>query len=165
MTRVFRKILMATDFGVESEVAMRSSVSLARQLGASIHVLHVVTDPMLAVQTPELYGIDWNGLRDDMVQHARESLATLAASFPDVPIVSDVVVGIPAETIAGRAAEVEADLIVMGTHGRGGLRHMFLGSVAERVIRLAGCPVMTVRASGAARVNAGKTAAEAPLGI
>ena len=165
MTRAFRKILIATDFGAESDVALRSAVSLARQLGASLHLLHVATDPALAVHAPELAGIDWNMVRDDIVQHARHSLAALAASFPEVPIVTDVVIGAPAQAIAERAAEVGADLIVMGTHGRGGLRHVFLGSVAERVIRLAACPVMTVRPSGATRLTAGQTAAAAAVGI
>lgn len=153
MTDGFTKILMATDFGPESEVALRSCVSLARQLGAAVRLLHVAKDPMLAVNTPELYGIDWDRLRDDIIRQARASLASLAASFPDVPITTEVVVGTPAEAIATRAAESRADLIVLGTHGRGGLGHVFIGSVAERVIRLASCPVMTVRASGSTRVR------------
>ena len=165
MTRAFTKILMATDFGPESDVALRSCASLARRLGASIHLLHVVKDPMLAVNTPELYGIDWDRLRDDIVRHARESLAALAASLPDVSIATDAVVGSPAETIANTAVDISADLIVMGTHGRGGLGHLFIGSVAERVIRLASCPVMTVRASGATHVSTRETATAAHVGI
>ena len=165
MTRAFTKILMATDFGPESDVALRSCVSLARQLGASIHLLHVVTDPMLTVNTPELYGIDWEGLRNDIVQHSRESLETAAAALRDLRIATEVVVGSPAETISRRAADIGADFIVMGTHGRGGLGHLFMGSVAERVIRLASCPVMTVRASGATRMRTGEAAALAHVGI
>jgi universal stress protein A len=165
MTRAFMKILMATDFGPESEVALRSCVSLARQLGASIQLLHVAKDPMLAVNTPELYGIDWDRLRDDMVTQARESLAALAASFSAVPIATEAIVGSPAETIAKRAADIGADLIVMGTHGRSGLGHVFIGSVAERVIRLASCPVMTVRSSGSTRVRTGEAEAPAHVGI
>jgi nucleotide-binding universal stress UspA family protein len=163
MTRAFNKILMATDFGPESDVALRSCASLARQLGASIHLLHVVRDPMLTVNTPELYGIDWDGLRDNIVQHSRESLAA-AASFHDLSITTEVVVGSPADTIAKRAANIGADIIVMGTHGRGGLGHIFIGSVAERVIRLASCPVMTVRASGATRMRTGEAADAAHVG-
>jgi universal stress protein A len=165
MTRAFTKILMATDFGSESEVVLRSCASLARQLGASIHLLHVVKDPMLAVNTPELYRIDWDGLRDDLVQHTRESLASLAGSFPDVAIATEAIAGSPAETIAKTAADISADLIVMGTHGRGCLGHLFIGSVAERVIRLASCPVMTVRASGATHVRTREGATTAHVGI
>jgi nucleotide-binding universal stress UspA family protein len=161
MTPAFTTILMATDFGPESHVALRSCAALARQLGASIHQLHVAKDPMASLGAQELYAIDWSPLRDDAVRHARESLATLAASLPDVPVTTDVAVGPPAETIASRAADIGADLIVVGTHGRGGVNHFLIGSVAERVIRLAGCPVMTVRASGATRVKTGRAEAAA----
>jgi universal stress protein A len=165
MPRGFMKILMATDFGPESEVALRSSVSLARQLGASIHLLHVAEDPMLTVSTPELQGIDWDALREDIATHARASLASLARSIGDVPITTEVVVGSPAATIVERAADIEADLIVMGTHGRSVLGRVFVGSVAERVIRLALCPVMTVRASGATHMAKGEAASPAHVGI
>ena len=155
MTPAFTTILMATDFGPESHVALRSCAALARRLDASIHLLHVAKDPMASLSAPELYGIDWSLLRDDIVKHARESLAALAASLPDVLITTEVAVGSAAETITQRAAVLGADLIVVGTHGRGGVSHLLIGSVAERVIRLAACPVMTVRASGATCVNAG----------
>lgn len=165
MTPPFTTILMATDFGPESSVALRSCASLARQLGASIHLLHVAKDPMLAVNTPELYGIDWDKLRNDIVKHAGDTVAALTASFPDVLMTTEVVIGSPAETIAQRAADLSADLIVMGTHGRGALGHLFIGSVAERVIRLAPCPVMTVRTSGATHLKKGEAAISAHVGI
>ncbi len=155
MTPAFTTILMATDFGPESHVALRSCAALARQLGASIHLLHVATDPMTSLSAPELYGIDWTQLRDDIVAHARESLGALTASLPDVLIRTEVAVGSPAEAITNRATDLGADLIVVGTHAREGVSHLLIGSVAERVIRLATCPVMTVRASGATSVKAG----------
>lgn len=155
MTPAFTTILMATDFGPEAHVALRSCTALARQRGASIHLLHVAKDPMTSLSAPELYAIDWSQLRDDIVTHARDSLAALAASLSDVLMTTEVAVGSPAETITQRAADLGADLIVVGTHGRGGVSHLLIGSVAERVIRLASCPVMTVRASGATRVKAG----------
>jgi len=161
MTAAFKTILMATDFGPESHVALRSCASLARQLGASLHLLHVAKDPMVSLTAPELYAIDWSQLRDDVVKHARASLSALAASLPDVLISTEVAVGSPAETITQRAADLGADLIVVGTHGRGGVSHLLIGSVAERVIRLASCPVMTVRTSGATRVKAGGAAVTA----
>ena len=162
MTPTFKSILMATDFGTESTTALRLCVSLARQLGASIHLLHVARDPMLAVSAPELYGLDWAQLRDDIVKHAGESLAALAAASPDARITTEVAVGSPAETIVEAAGDLGADLIVMGTHGRSGVGNLLIGSVAERVIRAAPCPVMTVRASGATRVTAPATAIAVP---
>jgi nucleotide-binding universal stress UspA family protein len=158
MTPTFKKILMATDFGPESALALRTSASLARQLAASTHLLHVVKDPILAVSTPELYGIDWQRLRDDMVDQARQTLIARALSLPDLRVTTVAVVGSPAEAIANTAKEIGADLIVMGTHGRGGVGHLLIGSVAERVIRLASCPVMTVRGSGAVHVKPGEGA-------
>lgn len=158
MKGAFTTILMATDFRPESHVALRSCAALARQLSASIHLLHVANDPMASLSAPELYAIDWNNLRDDIVKLARETLAALAASLPDVLITTEVAVGRPPETIAQRAVDIGADLIVVGTHGRGGVTHLLIGSVAERVIRLAECPVMTVRASGATCVRAGEAA-------
>ena len=153
MTSGFKTILIATDFGPESDAAMRTGEVLARQLGASIHLLHVVRDPVVALATPELYGIDWQGLRDTMVSNAQERLGTLASSLTGSPVTAEAVVGSPAETIARRAKELGTEVIVMGTHGRGGVGHLFIGSVAERVIRLASCPVMTVRTSGAVHLG------------
>jgi universal stress protein A len=161
MTPAFKAILLATDFGPESKAALRLCASLARQIGTSIHVLHVARDPMRRASTPEVYGIDWQRLRNDIVTQASRSLGELAAAYQDAPIMTDVAVGSPAETIVQAANDLSADLIVMGTHGRGALGHLLLGSVAERVIRLAPCPVMTVRASGATHVRHGGAAVSA----
>jgi nucleotide-binding universal stress UspA family protein len=145
MPSAFSKILMATDFGSESAVALRSCAALARSVGASIHLLHVVKDPILAAGSPELYGLHCSELRDDLVKYAERTLAALAASFPDITITTEVVIGYPAETIANRAEDLDANLIVMGTHGRGTLARVLLGSVAQRVVATARCPVLTVR--------------------
>ena len=156
MGPTFTCILVATDFGVESAAAFRSAVSLARAVGASIHLLHVAKDPFLAVSTPELYGLDWTTLRDDITDEAQARLARLVNQTGDVPIACDVRIGRAVETIVQAAEDVGADLIVMGTHGRGPLGHLLLGSVAEQVIRLADCPVMTVRDFGAVRIASGE---------
>jgi nucleotide-binding universal stress UspA family protein len=158
MTSAFSKILVATDFGAESEAALKTAGTLARDLGASIHLLNVVRDPLLAVNTPDLYGIDWDQLRETVLDDSRRELQHAAASIPNSPVTCDVRFGRPAEAIAETAQEIGADLIVMGTHGRGAVGHFFIGSVAERVIRLASCPVITVRGSGAVRVAAGEGA-------
>jgi nucleotide-binding universal stress UspA family protein len=161
MTPTFKSILMATDFGPEAATALRLCALLARQLGASIHLLHVARDPMVGVSNPELYGIDWARLRDDVVTNASKSLAALVATCPDAPIMTEVAVGSPAETIVHAAHDLNADLIVMGHKERRGLGSMLIGSVAERVIRVAPCSVMTVRPSGATRVISGGAAVAA----
>ena len=153
MMSSFTRILVPTDFGVEAGAALAAAASLARALGASIHLLHVAPDPVYAFSSPEVYGIDWVRLRDDIVADAKARLAALARTVPDVRTTSDVVVGRPAETIARTAEEISAGLIAMGTHGRGVLGQLLIGSVADRVIRLARCPVMTVREFGAVRLS------------
>lgn len=152
MTSDFSRILVPTDFGAESKAALAAAGSLARPLGASIHLLHVARDPIMAVSTPELYGIDWARLREDIVAEAKIGLAALAETVKDVRVTWDVAIGRPADAIAQAAADMRADLIVMGTHGRGVMGHLLIGSVADRVIRLAHCPVMTVREFGAVRL-------------
>jgi nucleotide-binding universal stress UspA family protein len=146
MASTFKKILMATDFGPESDAALARAVDLARQLGGSIHLLHVVRDPMTVLGAPESYGIDWQKLRDELVSKSRADLEQIASRYKEVVLATDVIIDRPADAIVRRARDVGADLIVMGTHGRGAVGHLFLGSVAERVLRQAPCPVMTVRA-------------------
>lgn len=161
MTPDFSRILVPTDFGAESKAALAAAASLARALGASIHLLHVARDPILAVSTPEIYGIDWATLRNDIVAEAKTRLAVLADTAKDVRLSWDVTMGRPADMIAKVAEDLGTDLIVMGTHGRGLLGQLVIGSVADRVIRLAPCPVMTVREFGAVRLSApGATAEE-----
>jgi nucleotide-binding universal stress UspA family protein len=149
MASTFETILVPTDFGPESEAALTQATRLARDLDASIHLLYVVSDPVLAVSTPDLYGIDWQRLRDDLLAIARRDLEQMASRYVDVPIITEAVAGPVGEIVVQRAKNVGADLIVMGTHGRGGVGHLFLGSVAERVLRRAQCPVMTVRTTAA----------------
>jgi nucleotide-binding universal stress UspA family protein len=86
-----------------------------------------------------------------MQEQATRALEQLLAQMPGarVEIARRVAVGIPAQRITEAAAADGVDLIVMATHGRTGLRHLLLGSVAERVIRLAPCPVLTIRPPGA----------------
>lgn len=159
MTSSFSRILVPIDFGAESKAALLAAASLARDLEASIHLLHVARDPILMVGTPELYGVDWAKLRNDLVAEAKSRLAELARTVEGVRVTHDVAVGGPADTIAQTAREMRADLIVMGTHGRGALGHLLIGSVADRVIRLAHCPVMTVREFGGVRLSKPEAAA------
>lgn len=152
MTSPFSRIVVPTDFGAEADTAFAAAVSLARSLDASIHLLHVAPEPIFAVGSPEAYGIDWAKLRADIIADARDRLRALAHTAPDVRVTVEVLTGRTADAIARRSEEIGARLIVMGTHGRGAVGQLLLGSVADRVIRLARCPVMTVREFGAVRL-------------
>ncbi len=150
MTRNISTILVATDFSPASSGALDYARLLALKLGASLRLIHVVDDPIIAAAWSEVYAFDTSELRERLRQTAETELARLAAQITDVPVTTEVIVGSPARAITGRTAEPDIDLVVMGTHGRSGMSHLLLGSVAERVVRSARCPVLTVREARAA---------------
>ena len=149
MARIAR-IMVPTDFSATADAALDYARDLARQFGASIDLVHVVDDPFLAVAFVGAGTMVMPAeLREMLENQAREQLdarhAAHAASLPGSSIA--ILLGPPANRLVERAKEDKADLIVMGTHGRTGLGHLFLGSVAERVVRTAACPVLTIRQS------------------
>jgi nucleotide-binding universal stress UspA family protein len=120
--------------------------SLAEQFGSRVVVLHVLDEP--AALDPLFHGdIPLEMLRSRMEQYARENLdAFLARHFSGFGNFDTMLAtGIPYREIIGKAREVEADLIVIGTHGRTGVEKVIFGSTAEKVVRMAPCPVLTVR--------------------
>jgi nucleotide-binding universal stress UspA family protein len=145
MAAIISSILVATDFSPASSGAVEYGRILARRFGASMRLLHVVEDPLLAAAWSEAYAFDTSALRERLCAAAEAEIAKLAATLTDVPVTTEVIVGSPARAIIGRSAESDIDLVVMGTHGRGGVSHLLLGSVAERVVHSARCPVLTVR--------------------
>ena len=146
MARITR-ILVPTDFSPPSEIAFNYAIDLARREGATLHVLHVIDEMSLAAAYPDGLFFDLPGAREELVAAAGKSLADLEAvcATARVPATSRVLVGRPATAIAAEASERGSDLIVMATHGRSGFAHLMLGSIAERVLRTAHCPVLTVR--------------------
>jgi nucleotide-binding universal stress UspA family protein len=146
----FKTILVATDFSQTSEYALEYARALATSFGSKLHVLHVVPDPMIASAWSEAYAYDLTALGERLRLDAERQLAEKALTIREVAVTTEALVGRPAAIIVLTAAERGADLIVMGTHGRSGVTHFFMGSVAERVVRSAPCPVLTVgeRASG-----------------
>lgn len=142
----FSKILVTTDFSPGANTALDAALSLAKRLQASVHVLHVVEDPVVAAAWSEAYAFDVLKLREDLVADAGRRLASIATADPSVHLTTEVAVGRPAETIVRTAADRGADLIVVGTHGRSGVTRMLMGSIAERVVRHAECPVLVARA-------------------
>ena len=145
---MFTRILVPTDFSEPSDAALDYARALARTFGASLRVLHVVESSLPAGPLgSEIYVADAAGL---YTAHASESESKLAelvtpADRAGFNATTDVIPGSGAETIVSYAQAHGVDLIVMGTHGRTGLPHLFMGSVAEHVVRTAHCPVLTVR--------------------
>ncbi len=140
------RILCPTDFSEVSTKAEAYATSLAGRYGASLHLLHV--DPPSPVMSP--YGeipVDIR-LFEDQRQQAEHDLtaARERARAAGVPADASILGGYPAREILDVANREHSDLIVLGTHGRGGFEHLLLGSVAEKVMRKAPCPVMVVPA-------------------
>lgn len=139
-------ILYATDFSESSNPAETQALRLAKALGGEVIFLHVAQETPLFGEGP--FGMaDVQRVYDAQRQWATDALAARvqAASEAGVAARSVLKIGVPFQEIVKAADETKADLIVMGTHGRTGLDRLLLGSVAERVIRLAASPVLTVR--------------------
>jgi len=148
MTPRIRKILVPTDFSSPSDLALEYGKALADRFGASLHLLHVLEDPFIAgAWASEIYVADMPQLRASLRAEADKRLARALspAERERYAVTTEVRVGSAAPAIREAAEEHGVDLIVMGTHGRSGMAHLLLGSVAERLVRLAPCPVLTVR--------------------
>jgi nucleotide-binding universal stress UspA family protein len=135
-----------------------------------VEVLHVVEDPFVSgAWTPEAVAPNIPELLDDLVAAARGKLEDLKAAAIrrgvrlETRVLTTVVTGRPADSITDYAQAERFDLIVMGTHGRTGLSHALLGSVAERVVRKAPCPVLTVRETAPAERQ--EASAEATIAV
>jgi nucleotide-binding universal stress UspA family protein len=141
MKDIITRILVPTDFSETSDAALDYARVLAGRFGASLHLLHVLDDPFVTEGlAAEAYITEAPSIRTSMLEEARTRLTHRAAGCAT----TEAVFGHGAVTIVDYAQQCGADLIVMGTHGRTGLAHLFLGSVAERVVRIAPCPVLTV---------------------
>ncbi len=141
MADPFRRILCAVDFSPGTKMTVDMARQVAESSKGTVILLHVVPLPVEAIGQP-LMVEPLTGAEED----ARRRLNHLAAESLTHAYEILVVTGEPATTISQVANEQHADLIVMATHGRTGLKHFFLGSVAERVVRESPVPVMTVRA-------------------
>ena len=142
-----KRILLPTDFSRTSEVALRYARTLADTFHASLHVLHVVEDPLVHGWTSVDFNPDLPGYREVLAKTAGERLSRVLTETDRERYHAKIVTkfGDPFVEIVRYAKEQDVDLIVMGTHGRGPIAHMLMGSVAEKVVRKAPCPVLTVR--------------------
>jgi nucleotide-binding universal stress UspA family protein len=143
-----KTILVPTDFSEHADKALETAEILAKPLGAKIHLLHVMHLPVQAV-TPEMAVVPvafWEDLRryaNGKVAEQKKKVETQGVSCT-----TEVVEDIPGFAIGVAAKRANADLIVMGSRGLTGVKHALLGSVAERVVRTAPCPVITVKHDG-----------------
>lgn len=145
-----RRILLPTDFSDCSQEAQRYACALAAQFAADLYVLHVVTDP---TPLPGVIGLTTGpseNLLPKIVRKADEHLAAqMAEDIKTYPLIRCAVrAGNPVLEIKDYADTHDIDLIVIGTHGHQGLSHVLIGSVAEKLIRLAKCPVLSIHGPG-----------------
>jgi nucleotide-binding universal stress UspA family protein len=145
-----RRILVPIDWSEPSDRAFRLAASLARDHAARLLLLHVVPLPAVMYGPPP----------ESYLGHVLEGLSRLKPADPKVRTEYSVGEGDPAAVILDTARGGSCDLIVMGTHGRTGLNRLVLGSVAERVVRKAPCPVLTVRANAPAGLGSEATPLE-----
>ena len=142
----FEKILTAIDFSESSDFAFEYALTLAKQFQAELTIMHVINEPvdLRGFYVPH---ISFEQLEKEIEEGAEKMMEkfcqTKMGDF--TRYTTAVVAGIPYEEILRKAAETGASLIVLGTHGRTGIDHLIFGSTAERVVRSATCPVLTIR--------------------
>jgi nucleotide-binding universal stress UspA family protein len=142
---LYERILVPTDGSETSRRAIEHAVDLAAAHDAALHAVYVVNAASFASLPAET---SWDGVADVLHSEGEAALdqVTEAAEATGVPVERVLLEGSPAAEIVRYAESEPCDLVVMGTHGRGGIDRLLLGSVAERVVRSSNVPVLTVRA-------------------
>jgi nucleotide-binding universal stress UspA family protein len=143
-----KKILVATDFGEAADAALAYGRELGRSFNARLDVVHVVENILTRGFGAEGYVASYPELQEEVEEAATRQLnSILSAEDRDVLRATTTLLksNSPAFALVTYAKENDVDLIIMGTHGRGAFAHLLMGSVAERVVRTAPCPVLTVR--------------------
>lgn len=143
---LYRRILWPTDFSPLAKTALPHAAGLASDAGAELVLLHVLPLPAMYA-APDISGAVWIPLQRKTRAAARLRLLRLEKQVKGPNLRTHMVLteGIPFSQIVRAAKRLRCDLIVLATHGRTGLAHAIVGSVAENVIRHAPCPVLTVR--------------------
>jgi nucleotide-binding universal stress UspA family protein len=138
-------LVVGVDYSDPGLVALHRAIELAEN--GTLHFVHVIdwnpSGPMAGIPAPPSLEAEAKKLHDYVVSHIPNDAQ--APTSPSRRLVSHIALGAPAREIAQLASDLEADLIVVGTHGRTGLRRILLGSVADGVLRLANCPVLVER--------------------
>lgn len=141
-----QNILVPTDFSQPADAALAYAKDLAEKFGGRLHLLHVVPTPYLYPMGAEISAFPMTEMLTEVEGSARQTLEELAAGtgLPGDRVSVRAVIGTPVSEIIETVADDRIDLVVMGTHGRGMVEHLLLGSVAERVVRRSPVPVLTV---------------------
>ena len=143
-----KRILCPTDFSRHSRYALRRAAAMARAAGAEIILFHVLPQPTPAGLNEDSYILtDWRQFMKSEEERAKKALDREARLelLEGVKVKTMLGAGSPYREIVRLASNRHADLIVISTHGTTGLAHLMLGSVAERVVRLAPCPVLVIK--------------------
>lgn len=152
-----RSILVPTDFSATSDAALHYATEMALTLGARLYLMHVPGKTGEHFEANFPHGRFETATRERLTSFlTKDELERLRPEYA-------VRVGAPAEEIVRYADFCDADLIIMGTHGRSGIAHVLLGSVAEQVVRAAPCPVLLVRATKRVAVSQGAAVKVPPL--
>ncbi len=142
--QTFKHILVAIDFSSSSERALELAMKLAATFEAKLTLLHVWEIPTYPYMSFVLSSTEFlRSVESAAEQRMRDVLREVQKALPAAQ--SRLKMGVPWEQILATAKEEQADVIMMGTHGRRGVKHVLLGSVAEKVVRLAPVPVLTAR--------------------
>ncbi|MFC7046447.1 universal stress protein [Halobacteriaceae archaeon GCM10025711] len=146
MNGLYERILVPTDGSTGTTRAAKHAVDLAAAHNATIHAVYVLNTASFASLPMET---SWEGVSDMLQNEGEAALDEVAeiAKPRDVPVMRVLLDGSPSKEIIRYAEAEDCDLIVMGTHGRGGIDRLLLGSVAEKVVRSSNVPVLTVRMS------------------
>ena len=145
MTPDIKRILVPIDFSTSSRRALDYAHGLALKFEAALHLMHVCEVPSMITPALDASAIDYSDWSQRLGEDAGKELIEIGSAIGDVKVTTEVVFGRPAPAIVEGAGTNQTDLIVMGTHGHGAVMHLLMGNVAERVVRTAFCPVLTVR--------------------
>jgi len=151
----FKIIVVPTDFSDYSLRSLPYAIDLAAKYGARLKIVFV-NEPSLQVSDVAWVGVDERAMNTDHVREARRHLEKMVIDQvpPDVPADAEILSGNAVDEIIRFSRDVNADLIVMATHGRSGVSHMLMGSTAEQVVRKAPCPVLTLKQPMILRMDA-----------
>jgi nucleotide-binding universal stress UspA family protein len=146
----FDKILVPTDFSIHAREAIETAIELAMAFNSSLHLVHAYYFDIPPTYIPGEAApfINQQDILDSIRERAQESMDWLTKEIGarGIDVDGKVVLGHASEVILAEAEQLPASTIVIGTHGHTGLKHVLLGSIAERVVRMAPCPVLTVKA-------------------
>lgn len=145
------RILVPTDFSEFSRPALDYACAIAARFGSELHLLHVVPDPAMLVPESHAFSVEaMQAQSAALVEDATQRIDALPEGGWEngKPIIREVRTGAVFLEIIDYAKTHEIDLLVIGTHGRSGLMHVLLGSVAEKIVRKSPCPVLTVKPQG-----------------